>query len=180
MTGKHTMHKAFSLLELLLVIFIVSLVYFLGFEGVDKMSTPKERLTALSLKKVVTHLPQFTGKGTFMCIDRCRSCYLREGIDTPFEKVELPIALAGLKVYRIDESDNLQEMEFGRYQDNKICLLMHFYPNGSSSQLILETDDEVYFLPAYFGEPQKTASLTKAQDLWLQHAHDLDDRGDFY
>ena len=48
------------------------------------------------------------------------------------------------------------KMEYGRYQDEKICLVLQFYPNGSSTQIILKQLDDVYLLPAFFDDSSKS------------------------
>jgi len=179
-TEEEVMRKGFSLLELLLVIFIISLVYFLGFDGVEKREKKPSDLTPLTLKTSISESGQFPGQGTLICVDKCRSCYFRKDISSPFEAYEGRIDLSHIEVYTVDEADNLQKMTYGRYQDKKICLRIDFYANGSSTPLILQTDGGNYFLPAYFGTPQKTDSLSKAQDLWLAYDHSLDGQGDFY
>ncbi len=172
--------KGFSLLELLLVIFIISLVYFLGFSGIEKSSKKAEPLSPLTMKQSIMQSSLFRGKGTFICVNKCRSCYFREDITSPFEAYEGAVDLQDAKVYSIDANDNLVPQAYGRYQDHPICLRIDFYPNGSSTPLILETAKGIYYLPAYLGKPQKVDSLEKAKDLWLAHDHDLDNRGDYY
>jgi prepilin-type N-terminal cleavage/methylation domain-containing protein len=179
-TGERELRKGFSLMELLLVIFIISLVYFLGFSGVEKPTKRKQRLTPLNLKQTIMANPLFHGKGTFLCINHCRTCYFREDISAAFEPFEGQTALPDMTVYTVNANENLQKQEYGRYQDNKICLRFDIFTNGSSSQLILQTQKETYFLPAYFGKPQKVESLDTARELWLKHTQDLSGQGDFY
>jgi prepilin-type N-terminal cleavage/methylation domain-containing protein len=177
---EHHTHSGFSLIELLLVIFIVSLVYFLGFSAFEKPEKKKRVITPLTLKNEVLADPLFQGEGTLMCTDECRICYLRKDISSPFKEIKASIALGNPKVYTVDHSDNLYQHDFGRYHDNKICLLVEFYPNGSSTKLILQNQNGIFFLPSFFGSPQKVDSLDKAKSLWLSHTEDLKDRGSYY
>ena len=172
--------KAFSLLELLLVIFIISLVYFLGFSGFEKEKKRLPVLTPMTLKEKVMQSPVFKGRGTLICIDACRSCYFREDITASFEPYEGKTKLTHLKTYTLDSGDNLVELEYGRYQGQKICLKMEFFQNGSSTPLILQDDDGTYFLPAFFGEAQKAASLEEAKEMWLKNDDALQHQGDYY
>ena len=173
-------HKGFSLIELLIVIIIISLVYFLGFSGMEKSDNKPKALTPLNLKSSIVKSALFRGEGTFVCINACQSCYIRENINTPFEAYENTIDLQKTESYTLDYQDNLQKMEYGRYQDEKICLLVHFYPNGSSTQLILKQEDTVYFLPAFFDDPKEVDSLEEAKELWLKNSHLVANSGDFY
>ena len=45
---RDTFRKAFSLMELLIVIFIISLVYYLGFSGVDDVRIGKQIIIKLN------------------------------------------------------------------------------------------------------------------------------------
>jgi len=174
------LRKAFSLVELLIVILIISLVYFLGFSNIEKASSKPKALTPLNLKSSILKSDIFQGEGTFVCIDKCRSCYLRKDINSPFESYENHIDLKNIEAYTLDARDSLQKIEYGRYQDEQICLALQFYRNGSSTQIILKQDDDVYFLPAFFDEAQKVASLEEAKALWLQYTSLVANRGDFY
>ena len=172
--------KGFSLIELLIVIIIISLVYFLGFSNFKKSSKKTKVLTPLNLKSTIINSELFQGEGTLLCIDECRSCYLRKDINTPFEAYENSIDLQKVEAYTLNAQDTLQKMEYGRYQDEKICLVLHFYPNGSSTQIILKQNDNVYFLPAFFNVPQKIDSLGEAKELWLKNSHLVSNSGDIY
>jgi len=175
-----SIRRAFSLLELLVTIMIVSIVYFLGFNGIEKEEKRPQTLTPLNLKTTIQNSAFFRGEGTLLCVNECQSCYFRTTIDSTFQAYKNKIDLYGTKVYTLDSQNSLQEQDAGRYQDHKICLVMDFYQNGSTSQLILETPQGIYFLPAFFGEPQKVDSLDEAKALWLK-ANDLaSGSGDFY
>ena len=173
-------HKGFSLVELLIVIIIISLVYFLAFSGIDKTEEKPEALRPINLKSSIQNSELFQGEGTLLCINNCRSCYLRKDISTPFEAYENKIDLEGVEVYTLDANDALLRMEYGRYDDVEICLTMQFYRNGSSTKMILKQKDSVYLLPSYFGEAQEVNSLNDAQELWLKETHVIDNRGDYY
>ncbi len=172
--------KAFSLIELLIVILIISLVYFLGFSNIEKSGNAPKALTALNLKSTIVKSDIFQGEGSLICIDKCRSCYLRKDINSPFKAYENRIDLENIEAYTLDARDSLQKIEYGRYQDEKICLTLQFYRNGSSTQIILKQDNDIYFLPAFFGDAQKVASLEDAKELWLENDRLLSNKGDFY
>ena len=177
---RYEVRKGFSLLELLIVILLVSIVYFLGFEGFEMGKKKPQALSPLNLKSNIVSSEHFTGKGTLVCVDECRSCYFREGISTEFEAYTSPIDLTNIEAYTIDRHESLLRMEYGRYDDKKICLIMDFYKNGSSTQLILKNDKGSYFLPAFFGEPQRFSSLEEAKDHWLKNTTMVSDTGEFY
>jgi prepilin-type N-terminal cleavage/methylation domain-containing protein len=174
------MHKGFSLIELLIVIIIISLVYFLGFSGIDRSTSQAKALTPLNLKSSILKSELFQGKATFLCINKCRNCYIRKDINSPFEAYEQGIDLKDIEAYTLDMRDSLQRMDYGRYQDEKICLILNFYPNGSSTQIILKNKEAIYFLPAFFDEPQKVDSLEEAKEMWTKNSQLVSNHGDFY
>ena len=177
---RYEVRKGFSLLELLIVILLISMVYFLGFEGIEIDKKRPKALTPLNLKSNITSSESFSGKATLLCVDECRSCYLRNDISTGFEAYESPIDLTNIQAYTLDRYESLSPIEYGRYQDKKICLIMDFFENGSSTQIILKDDEGSYFLPAFFGEPQMFSSLQDAQEYWLRNSRAISDSGAFY
>jgi prepilin-type N-terminal cleavage/methylation domain-containing protein len=172
--------KGFSLLELLIVILIVSIVYVLGFRGLEVGEKKPKALTPLNLKTNIMSSELFSGEGTLLCVNQCRSCYFRSDISSPFEEYTSPIDLTDIQAYTLDRYDALVPIEYGRYQDQKICLIMDFFKNGSSTQLILKNEEGSYFLPAFFGEPQRFATPEEAKEYWLSHTTLASDSGAFY
>lgn len=177
---RYSVNKGFSLLELLIVILIVSMVYFLGFEGIEIGKQKPKALTPLNLKSNITSSELFRGEGTLLCIDQCRSCYFRSDLSSPFEEYTSPIDLTNLQAYTLDRYDALTRIEYGRYQDQEICLIMDFFKNGSSTQIILKNDEGSYFLPAFFGDPQQFSSPEEAKEYWLRNSTLASDSGAFY
>ncbi len=174
------MRRGFTLIELLIVILIMSMIYFLGFEGVEIGKAKPKPLTPLNLKENIISSELFGGQVTLLCINKCTKCYMRRNISSPFEEYKSAINLIDIKAYTIDDKDSLVSIEYGRYQDQKICLKMDFYNNGSSTQIILQNDKGSYFLPALFGEPKEFESPEDAKDYWLRNSNILSDNGAFY
>jgi len=146
----------------------------------EKEENRPKALTALTLKNTIEHSTLFKGEGTLLCIDNCSNCYFQSDIASPFEAYENRIDLHNTKVYTLDAQESLVQQENGRYHDKKICLVMHFYKNGSSTQLILENTHGIYFLPAFFGEASRVSSLEEAKELWLENSRLAAGSGDFY
>ena len=115
-----------------------------------------------------------------MCLDKCRSCYLRKGLSSPFSSYSDGIDLKGVRAYTLDKRDSLVELEYGRYKDKKICLVINFYKNGSSTPIILKGKEKSYFLPAYFREAKAFDTLDDAKDYWLKDAQKIGDSGGYY
>ena len=177
---KVNFRRAFSLMELLIVIFIISLVYYLGFSGVELGKQKPKALTPMNLKQSIVNSNLFSSHATLMCINKCKQCYLRKSISSSFEAYENKINLSDIKAYTLDATDSLIQIEYERYNDKKICLVMDFYANGSSTQIILEDEESSYFLPAFFGKAKKFDSPEDAKEYWLEKSQLVSNSGDFY
>lgn len=172
--------RGFTLIELLIVILIVSVVYFLGFGGLELGKAKPKPLTVMNLKNNIMNSELFDKHATLMCLDNCRSCYLRKDLSSSFDTYPDSIGLYNTKAYVLDSSDSLVAMEYGRYDDNEICLIMEFYTNGSSTQIILENEEGSYFLSSYFSTPIRFESPEEAKEYWITKSQVLSDSGEFY
>lgn len=173
-------HRGFTLLELLIVILIVSLIIYMGFSAV-KMEKPKPKaLTPLTLKESILQSREAQEKITFLCVDKCNTCFIRKGYLSEFEPYPHSIDLTGIKAYTLDQYENLHQIEYGRFGDEKICLLMEFFHNGSSTQIILEDDSASYLLPSFFGKAKKFDTIEDARAYWLQNSQAVSNSGDYY
>lgn len=175
-----TLHKGFSLIELLVVILIVSVVYFLGFGEFGFTKAKPKPLTPMNLKAEILKSKMYESEATLICLDKCRTCYLRSKFSSAFQPYPNALDLKELKVYALDESDALVRIEYGRYQDQDICLMIDFNHNGSSTQVILENQNGAYFLPSFFGKTLRFNSPEEAREYWLKKSYSLSDSGAFY
>ncbi len=135
-------------------------------------------LTPLTLPSIAQELLE--SEGELFCINECQTCYyaLANGDIHSFEgKIDLG---KEVEVYTLDRSNSLQKQEFGRIDDAKVCLRFRLYLNQSSTKLVIQNTHGVFYLPSYFGEPQKVATLEEAQELWIQHNRIISSGGDFY
>jgi len=176
MPEKVSTHKAFSLIELLIVIAIISLFGFLVFSGLKKSESKKnDTLSIAKLKDASRHI---NSDKELVCIKKCKECFF-----SPFGSSKMqaaPTLLKPLIVYTLDKNNNPQEIDFGRVGDEKICLRFKYYQNGSSSQMIIESEDKFYYFPSYFNDVQRTDTLEEATNKWLKNSEILTNRGDFY
>ena len=176
----HTFHKGFTLVELLIVVLVLSLVYAIGFRNIKFTKPEPKALTPLNLKKNIISSKKFTGQITLLCVDKCKTCLLRKDITSAYQPYSNAINLTEIKAYTIDARNTLVRIEYERYDDKKVCLKMDFYPNGSSTQIILENAQGAYFLPTYFEEAKKFKSPEDAKEYWLKNTQLVSDGGEFY
>jgi len=176
----YSTHKGFSLIELLIVVVVVSLVYAIGFSNFKIRKSAPKALTPLNLKETIIKSEFFNGHATLMCVNKCKTCYLRQGVSSPFKAYSNKIDLTNIKAYTLDERESLRELEYQRFDDKKICLVMDFYNNGSSTQIILQDEEGAYFLPAFFGEPKRFDSPEDAKTYWLKMSDSVSNSGEYY
>ncbi|KIM03626.1 MAG: hypothetical protein KN64_11560 [Sulfurovum sp. AS07-7] len=172
--------KAFTLLELIVVLLIISLISFLTLAIVAKEDNKKkERVEILNLKDNLLKSSK-NQNSTFFCIAQNSKCFIATD-----EKV---ISYAGvvklskeMEVYSLDEDTRLKKLDdFGKYRDEKISFAYKLYANGSAQPIILKDESGAYFIPSYFGEVLKAKDVDEARALWVDDEYDLKDSGAFY
>ena len=172
--------RGFTLIELIIVVFLILIIYSLVFTYFKKNEEKPEVLSPLTLKSSLIDSGQIIGHTTFLCINKCTTCYIRHGINDAFTLYDAKINLKDTIAYTLDASDSISEIEYGRYEDQEICLKLDFYPNGSSTKVILENPDGVYYLPSFFGNPQQVNTIEEAKYLWEENTTLLSNIGDYY
>lgn len=173
-------HSAFSLLELIVVVLIVSLIGFLVFSSAIKQQTKTEILDPTTLPTTLRKTFQGQGDVELFCIKKCTECYVAQGKQITAYDGGIQFG-KNVEIHRLDENNQFVEQdELGRIKDKKICLRYHLYPNGSTTQMVISNDQGIYYLPSYFGEAQKVADMEEAKALWIKDQYDLRDSGSFY
>ena len=172
--------KGFTLIELLIVVLLVGMIYFIGFSTMKISKSKPKALTPSNLKKNIISSELFNGQVTLLCLDKCKTCLLRRDISASYQPYSNTIDLRGIKAYTVDSQNTLTQIKYERFNDKKVCLKMDFYPNGSSTQIILENTKGTYFLPAYLAEAKEFESPEDAKDYWLENSQLVADNGEFY
>jgi prepilin-type N-terminal cleavage/methylation domain-containing protein len=155
---------AFTLLELLLVVLIMGIVYGLAVNAIKRYG---ERSFVLSLVTLPEYLEGFHHQNhvALLCTDECREC--RVMVDgSEVQKVE-PFLKGPVRAYRFDTALGTRDIVFTPYYDeegreSEVCLLFELFPNGSSSEMIIEAKERIVDFPGYFGTPKRFDSLEEA------------------
>jgi prepilin-type N-terminal cleavage/methylation domain-containing protein len=155
---------AFTLLELLLVVLIMGIVYGLAVNAIKRYG---ERSFELSLETLPQYLQSFHQQNhvVLLCTDACREC--RVMVDGSEVKKVDPFIDGPLRAYRFDSALGTRELSFTPYYDEderefEVCLRFELFPNGSSSEMIIEQEGYVVDFPGYFGTPRRFATLEEA------------------
>ena len=70
---------------------------------------------------------------------------MRKGVGSAFQAYEHGIDLKDTKAYTLDARESLLRMEYGRYQDRDICLILDFYKNGKL-QYLFNTSEKIHLI----------------------------------
>ncbi len=173
--------RAFTLLELIVVIFIVTIVGAMVFSSA--MHDEKRENKVLDPSTLPSSFRKsFQGQGDveLFCIKKCQECFvLQNGQISSYD--------GGIKfgkdveLYKLDNNNHFVKLdELGRFKDKKLCLRYHLYPNGSTTQLVIKNSNGIFYLPSFFGEAKKVEDMDKAKELWIKEKYDLRDSGAFY
>ena len=173
---KATIRGGFSLIELLIVIAIISLFGFLVFGSLKKAEAARAEDRGIAdLKKAAKNIG---ANSELICINKCKKCYM-----SPFGSPKLTEVASHLKpltAYILDKNDNPEELDFNRVDDNPICLRFKYYANGSSSQMIIESEEKFYYFSSYFGDVKEFETLQEAAEEWLKYTEIVTNKGDYY
>jgi len=172
--------KAFTLLELMVVIFIMSLVTAMVFSTFKRQERKPKVLDPTTLPTEFRTAFKGQGEVELVCIGKCQECYVIKAQEISAYEGELNLGKE-VEVYLLDEDNHLVHIDdFGRIKDEKVCLRYHLYANGSTTQMVLKNSEGIYYLPSFFGKAQKVAQMDEAKELWIKEEYDLKDSGSFY
>ena len=173
--------RAFTLLELIVVIFIITMVGAMVFSSAMNNEKKENKILDLStLPSSFRSSFEHQGDVELFCLQKCQECFvIQNGKISSYdggvkfgEKVEL---------YKLDEDNHFVQLdELGRFKDKKLCLRYHLYPNGSTTQLVIKNSEGIFYLPSFFGEAKKVEDMDEAKALWNKEKYDLRDSGAFY
>jgi len=160
---KHS--KAFTLLELMVVIFIMSIVTAMVFSTLKRKEEKIEVLDPTTLPAELRKAFKGQGDIELFCINKCQECYVMKGSElSPYEG-EINFGHE-VEVHLLDEDNHFVQIDnFGRIKDKKVCLRYHLYANGSTTQMVIKNSDGIYYLPSFFGKAQKVAEMDEA---WMR------------
>lgn len=153
--------KAFSLIELLIVIVIIGVVYNLSVTNFQKRSDEVENITLLNLKKYLKSL-DYKESAKLLCLDNCRSCDIL--VDGE-KSIHLEDFLdESVKVYRYDYLSGAQEIMQEVYFNEEdiqedVCFSYTVDKNGIGDQVFVEFKESVYDYTTYLIPTQKYNSL---------------------
>ncbi len=163
------MRKAFSLIELLIVILIIGIVYTLAIGNFKQLE--QNGAEKVSLQNLKRYLKTFTYEKSvrLLCLDRCSNCniYVDGELQKDLEGTLNEIVDANVKVYRYEYSlGALRESEQSFFNsedvEEEVCFSYTIDKQGVGEQVLVEQGGFVYDLSTYFTPTPKYSSLEEA------------------
>jgi len=165
--------KSFTIFELLLVITLISVLYYLLFANFS-ISTKNEEITLQTIKKYL--LQYYDGsKVELICFKDNLDCIIKKN-DKILKHVHL-LKSDDIRVYKV-YGYNTYEYNFPKYyyydRFKDVILKYSINPNLSSSHYIVEYQDRFYYFDSYFHQEAKIFNdLTAATEEWLKNYEEL-------
>lgn len=158
--------KAFSLIELLIVVMIIGVIYTLSVGSLNKMAQEKEKLTLENLKTYLFNIPH-KKYVQLLCLDDCSSCDIYadnskiQTVDNFLDK--------SVRAYRYDYFYGYTEIEKEVYlnTDNvekDICFSYVIDKSGVGSQVLVEFQEKFYEYTSYFDMVHVYNSIEDARE----------------
>lgn len=156
--------RAFSLIELLIVIVIIGVVYTLAITNMNKLSDPKEKLTLLTLKEYLLSFSD-AKRVKLLCLDDCSNC----DILADNEKVANVEDFLddSVKSYRYESAYGTVEKQKEVYFNldsvqERVCFSYEIEKNGVGDQVIIAFKNRVYDFTPYLTQTLQYDSLEEA------------------
>ncbi len=160
--------KAFTLIELLLVVVIIGVIYGLVINSMQRVNDQESSLDFASLPAFLQSMHR-QNSVALVCTDNCKACALY--IDNakvkevePFMKDERKLAF-----WSFDANAGMQELRFTPIFDeddreHDVCFRYEIFKDGSSSEMIVETEKQSYDYRGRFHRVERLPRLDAIEE----------------
>ena len=157
--------RAFSLVELLIVVLIIGIVYTLAVSSFAKVSEESNQITLKSLREFLQSLPHEKSV-KLLCLGDCSSCsVLVDGeVDEELKGTFDNFLDDSIEVYRYDFYQGLQKITQEVYFNSEdveedVCFSYTLDKKGVGDQVFIKFNRKVYDYTSYFGKTTVYSSL---------------------
>jgi prepilin-type N-terminal cleavage/methylation domain-containing protein len=164
-------YRAFTLFELMIVVFIISIVYFFTLSNFSVISTKNEKVTLSELKQLLKSY-EYSSDVAMRCFEECKECF---------------IYVDGTKGKRIDGffkqepkfyhySKELLELEFPRYkvddiEEVDVCFEFTLRRGYLTKEMIVQNGNRVYLFNNIYQKPVIFKNLVAVEE-YFEEARD--------
>jgi prepilin-type N-terminal cleavage/methylation domain-containing protein len=163
--------KAFSLIELLIVVVIIGVIYTLAVTGIKQTANVEEKVTLKNLKGYLKSLP-YQKSVRFLCLDDCSSCdiYIDGNLSKEFDGVFDDFLDDSVKTYRYDKQTGMQDVEYDVYFnieniEESVCFSYEVDSKGVGEQVYVEYQDKIYDYTTYLKDSVVYDSISEALEV---------------
>ncbi len=161
------MKRAFTLIELILVVVIMGVVYMFAISSLDQIKAKsQEKLPTLLNLKSFLLAQDFEKEARLVCFEDCGRCSVVldgktvQNIDSFFTSPP--------KLYRYDATLGMEEIESDPFFDEdgiqkEVCFSYRIYKDGIGDQVLLEYGNKVYDYSNYFDDVTVYDSVDEAK-----------------
>jgi prepilin-type N-terminal cleavage/methylation domain-containing protein len=155
------MRKAFSLIELMIVIVIMGVIYTLSVTSFAQKSDEYARLTLLNLKEFM-QAQEYEEDVKLLCLDDCKTCDIyADGVKI---KTLEDFLDESVRVYRYEFLSGTREVLKDVYFNEEdvqedVCFSYSVDKQGVGDQVLVEFKENVYDFTRYLNPTKKYASL---------------------
>lgn len=169
--------KAFTLIELIIVVIIMGVVYKLAIANFNKVDKRSEKLTLLNLKEYLAKLPH-EESSELVCLDDCSVCKVI--VDRNVTKEIKDFLDESVKIYRYDRAYGAVKKEMRTYfngedVEQNVCFDYKVFANGVGDQIFVEYKNRFYDFTNYFERPSvydSIEALVDAKEAKVQEVKD--------
>lgn len=158
------MRKAFSLIELMIVVVIIGVVYTLAITNFHTKKEGEEVLNLVNLQESMRSLAH-SQSVRFLCLDDCARCEMF--VDGKSYATYKDMLDSSVKSYRFDPLTGLQEAQNDLYfnengVEERVCFSYTIDKSGVGEQLLVEFKKKIYDFTDYIGGTKIYDSLDAA------------------
>ncbi len=170
------MKRAFSLIELMLVVVIIGIVYALALSSFKPPD--KQGVELFTLNTLPDYLREnfVLSDAKIVCFEPCGKCNVMVDGAWQQEEVEL-FDSSDVKSYTLDLDGFALEKEFVPYDKEdgyrKACFVLHKRPNGSMESIVLEKNKRFIYYKAGYEEAKEYESLAALQSEYKKIANEI-------
>lgn len=162
------MKKAFTLIELVLVVIIMGVVYMFAISSLEKVKqlSHNDIPTLQNLKRFLLQ-KEFEKKARFVCFEECEQCSVI--LDKKAEETITGFFQKQPKIYRYDATLGMEQIQSEPYFDadgiqHQTCFSYTIYKDGTSDQIFVEEGGSIYDYGEYFDDVKLYDSIEEAQE----------------
>jgi prepilin-type N-terminal cleavage/methylation domain-containing protein len=157
--------RAFTLIELMLVVLIIGLVYGLAINRIERSNDDAQKLTLENLVDFMQR-QHHHNRLSLICTERCGRCMLFADGKLAVESLP-PFLDDAAESYRFDTYLGYERIEFAPIFDpdgreEEVCFRYDLLPGGGRSEMMVASRGRVVALPGPFGKTAVYDSLDSA------------------